>query len=108
MDLIIIILCCMLAALIIAVVFAHIDYKKIKSAILKVLIVFFIIVSIAGSEGPQAENMSCEQHPAVFGMDRMPQAVQTAERWGDWIAAFMENGSWPVLLGNNSSQQMTA
>jgi hypothetical protein len=68
---------------------------------LKFLLVFLAVISIATAQ----DNISCEQHPVVFGVDKIPHVI---EYWGGWLDIFMSNDTFPTPIGNNSSQLMTA
>jgi hypothetical protein len=68
---------------------------------IKFLLVFLAVISIATAQ----DNISCEQHPVVFGVDKIPSVI---EYWGGWLDIFMSNDTFPAPIGNNSSQLMTA
>jgi hypothetical protein len=68
---------------------------------IKFLLVFLAVISIATAQ----DNISCEQHPVVFGVDKIPHVI---EYWGGWLDIFMSNDTFPAPIGNNSSQLMTA
>jgi hypothetical protein len=71
---------------------------------LKFLIVVMGVVSVCSAQEPP-DGITCEQHPVIFNMDKLPQVI---EYWGGWLNSFMSNDTFPAPIGNNSSQKMTA
>lgn len=79
------------------------------------LVVAVLLLGLAGAsaEDPPIldDDVWSEQGPVIFGGDRIAEAINA---WGEYLASldtqhrFLSDDYWPVLLGNNSSQLITA
>lgn len=45
-----------------------------------------------------------EKGHAVTGIDRSPEAIQAASRYGEVVLADLENGPWPLMRGDQPRQ----
>lgn len=61
------------------------------------------ILDIACGHGRHMQWFAKKGH-AVIGIDRSPEAIQTAAEFGETILADIENGSWPLMNGNHVCQ----
>jgi hypothetical protein len=107
MDFLICVFTLLLAIMIIAIIAACIEYKKLSSFIMKVLILLFIMTALAFSEDPPiTDEPVCEQHPILFPTV-MPKASENLASEISDFSRFLSDGYWPTNLSQNISRNLT-